>query len=220
MEVTKDGSFASLVDVVVKNPASKKLINAALVGAQEQIDRADLVAQMNDLPTVCTCTQTPQTVISLLLKYGALDELITVDGDEYDGSSDDLKIDETISEDAEITFRVRTTQLGQQLIDHMEAKNAISQLLATRSSYADTFLAVMHYCDIEGGRSMKQIEDFLKQDPETLRVDPQTGFPAVYPAYFTTALEDAGAIVWSDVWTLTPGGKEYVALHGKCWLDN
>lgn len=207
-------SYDKLVSVINENPASKKLVFAALEAAGAQVDRSVLVARLSELPRVRTCMQTPQTVISLMVNYGALNETILVDGIPYEGSLDDLQDDETVLEDAEISYLIETTAMGQRLLEDNAAHTVIARLFTDRPQHAETFLKVLQFCNVEEGRPMKQIEAYLEQDAEALGVNPETGFPAVYPAYFTTALEEAGAMEWDGVWKLTREGKEYVSLQG------
>lgn len=207
-------TYDKLVSVVNENPASKKLVFAALEAAGTQVDRNVLVARLSELPRVRTCMQTPQTVIGLMVTYGALSETILVDGTPYKGSLDDLQDDETVLEDAEVSYLIETTAMGQRLLEDYAPRNVVSRLFADRPQHAKTFLKVLRFCDAEGGQSMKQIKAYLEQDAEALGVNPETGFPAVYPAYFTTALEEAGAMEWNGVWKLTREGKEYVSLQG------
>lgn len=205
-----DSAFAGLADLAHGNPAATRLLLAAIRGARQAVDRAELAACLADVRTPATCTLSPQGAIAALIRHGGLVQTITVDGESYPGDEAALRADDTIADDAVIAFAVQATDAGLRLVRELAPASRIGALLDEKPAYRDALVDLLAFCDTDAGRTRDEIAAFLAQDGDALRVDPATGFPRVYPAFFTGCLETVGALVWDETWRLTEEGEDFL----------
>lgn len=211
MGVSETSSHEELSLAVANNPSIKPTCIAALAHAVERTDREELAAHLASLPKRAAQTQNPSTVIAILVKHGGMTESIEVDGEPYDGTLEDLRADESVPDDARIQYFVQTTENGARLAEELAPASQIARLFAEHPDRAEGLRTVLEFCDAPEGRSRDEIEACLFARPDILGSNPKTGGPNVYPAYFTTALEDAGAMQWNGTWKLTEEGRNFLS---------
>ena len=207
----EDARYAGIVEMVQRNPASRPLYRAALERARTRIDRRELCSMLEDVPKSRTCTQTPQTVVGALVRHGALEETILVDGEPYGGTPEQFRADESITEATKVSYAVATTTAGKRFLEADKPSSRLEALLESKPEHARSLMEVLMFCDCSDGKTRDEIADMLYADGDALMIDPNTGRPSVYPAYFTGELEDAGALTWNGTWKLTREGEEFLA---------
>lgn len=195
------------------NSANRIYYRAALEGARTTVDFDDLAEILRSTPAPATCQVDSRNAITNLINKGGLVQSIFVDDAPYEGTYADLMEDETIPEDALVSYYVDITPEGEALLEETSPASSIASLLASKPDRAASLIAVLDLCAAtdEGARK-SLIEAYFKDHPEQLA----TAKPAVRlsPSYFTCALEDAGALVWNDgAWVATQEGKAALAVH-------
>lgn len=149
----------------------------------------------------------PADTVEFLLAAKALDEEVTVDGEPYDGTLENIQLDLSVDESADVVARMQITEVGQQVLDDYAPAHTVAELLASKPAYHDVFRAVLEACTPDEGCTLPDLESAIEGFPQ-LKPDPQTHQTKVYPQYFIDALETAGAIEWTDSWRITQAGKE------------
>lgn len=204
--------FASMEAIFERNPSIRKLAMAAINGSQSEISFDRLAGRLDQEKKPKTCTQTSRSVISLLVDGGALRQTLYVDGAAYDGTFEDLRDDEGISEDADILYAVQATDEGLQVAAMHAPERALVALFSSKALYVQGFLAVLEGCSQKRGMLRDEINELLERNPSLVPHDPKTGAPLVLPAYFTGELEDSGALVWDGAWRTTAEGEAFLRV--------
>lgn len=198
--------FADLLD---KNPASRGVYRLIVEHAKGAIDREELASFADELPKPATFIQSSQNAITTLVRVGMLAQTVLVNGNVYAGEAEDVMDDESIPEDASISYVVQATQAGCLALEQLAPSREVAALLEAKPQHRMTFCQVMRWCAQAGGKSMRALEALLEGDREALKYDTHTNRPTVYPAYFTSALEGVGALAWdakSATWKTTEAG--------------
>ncbi|MCD8200326.1 MAG: hypothetical protein LUD25_05195 [Coriobacteriaceae bacterium] len=198
-------------DIIEHNPSLKRPLLAvlSLCAEQEISDRGELEERAEEVWSE-TYRQSPSTSIDILIRNGALEEDLLVDGKPYDGTLEDLQLDENVADDASVDDSVRITEGGSYLLSRYEPETAIHELFEERPHYADVYRAGMEACDTPDGLNLPKLEEVLEAFPQ-LQPDPETHQTKVYAQYFIDALESAGAIEWTDAWRTTDAGRAVLA---------
>jgi hypothetical protein len=161
--------------------------------------------------------QTAATLVDILVRNGALTELVLVDGRPYAGSYQDLRLDGGVSEDREVERLVSITARGEDMLDEYSDSNRLARLLREKPHYLTTYINVLNACLIasETGCSRAELEGVIEAQLE--QADPQpkqsSGARRVYPQFFLDSLEQVGGIVWRGSWQITEVGKAAVAAN-------
>ena len=130
-----------------------------------------------------------------------------MDGEPYEGTLEDLQLDENVPDDTTAESRLAITDAGRALLDAYAPEHTLQALLAEKPRYRETFLAALRACASEPGASRADLERAIDAQP-ALSAD---GAQRVYPQYFIDALETAGGIAWTGAWRATDAGKAVVA---------
>ncbi len=195
------------IDLIKHNPLLKKPLLAILGQCQSEQagDRASLeqeaLASWDD-----DWRQSPSACVDILVRNGALEEQVYVDGQPYAGTLEDLQLDADVPDDATAEARVSITQAGQELLDAYAPEATLRALLDEKPAYYDVFAAALEACAAKGGCTRDELEAVINQMPQ-LKPDPETKRTSVYPQYFIDALETAGGISWQGAWHITEVGK-------------
>lgn len=206
---TPDATATQFVKILNDNPAARSLYRALVEHALEPVDRNELAQQAEGFPRPATFVQTIQGALSTLVRVGALEETVLVNNVPYEGTRDELMDDDAISDEDEIAFTVRATEGGRQALELTEPAREIAALFAAKPQHQRAFSQVLNACAEPGGKTGREIDALLEGDRDALKYDARTDCPTVYPAYFTGALEEAGALVWdraAGVWKATAAG--------------
>lgn len=150
-------------------------------------------------------TQTPTTVVDVLLRNEALKERIFVDGEIYKGSLQDIQLDADIAEDAAVEQYISLSETGAEILDEYAGDKKLHQLFAEKPEYVEVFMKALEVCNSEEGSALPTLESELNVLPQ-LAAD-QHGVQQIYPQYFIDSLETAGAITWQGSWHTTEAGR-------------
>ncbi len=195
------------IDVVEHNPRLKAPVACVLglvadgaLYARDEIERSATEAWADSF------TQKPATVIDILVRAGAVSELLTVDGEPYDGTMEDIQLDESISLEAEVSDRIAITDAGRQLSSSIDPTNTLRALFDERPHYKETFKRVLSVCLPQEGASREALEQAIESCGSIISPDGAR----VYPQFFMDALESAGGIAWDGAWRTTDAGRQFV----------
>lgn len=155
--------------------------------------------------------QSPSACVDILVRGGALNEQVLLDGEPYDGTFEDLQFDAAAAEDAAVEARLSVTGEGRELLRAYAPDRTLHALIADKPRYRDVFEAILDACNAERGATREELERLVGDMPPT-QPDPATKQAAVYPQYFIDALESAGGIAWQGMWRTTDAGKAHVAV--------
>lgn len=203
--------LAELRRSVRNNPASRSYYYAALAHAECAVEFDQLAAVVARTPAPATCTVHPKNAVTNLVNKGALEQTITVNGEPYAGSYEDLLHDESIRETDEVTYWVQRSEKGTRLLDELNPRTRAEELLLENPDFAAAYAAVMELC-VGEGVSKTRVEALLRADPQALRIDERTGLETIAPVFYLTNLEDRGALEWSGgLWKTTEAGAAALA---------
>lgn len=199
------------VELIEHNPALKKPAMAVLSACNSQ-----QAASRQQLIDVCSGAwganwrQSPASTIDILTRSKALNEQITVEGEPYDGTLEQLQLDMSVPEDAAWESSIEPTALGRQILADYAASATIAALYESKPHYAEIFDAAIQACAAPEGCKRAGLEAAINAFPQ-LKPDPQTKQTKVFAQYFIDALETAGAICWDGAWKATPEGRSVLA---------
>ena len=203
-------AYEDLVDFIKRNPSYESLIMHALDLVSVYPERDALAQELASFKNK-NCLQTPQQILTLMVKYGALNETLMVDGELYAGTFEDFQEDETIPDDADIAYVLSLTDFGARAQREFGPTAKIAKLFEDDAESVPIYQKLLAFLDTDEGRPKSEIEALLLADNDAVKRNAATNVPTIYPVYYTTALEDAGAIYWNGVWSLTEAGKAFLA---------
>lgn len=200
-----------MIDLIEHNPMFKQPILTLLHLCEEQriTDRAALESAALEAWDE-KWTYSPHVVIDVLVRNGAVTEQVLVNGEPYEGSFEDIQLDESVPDDAEAEARLDVTEIGRELMEGYAPEVTLAALFADRPRYRDHFEAAIKACAVEGGASRMDVEAAINALPQAYS-DPETCRKKVYPQYFIDSLETAGGIAWDGAWHATEAGKAVLA---------
>ncbi|MGN0073510.1 MAG: hypothetical protein ACI36W_06945 [Coriobacteriales bacterium] len=199
------------VELIEHNPALKKPAMAVLHACEngQAVSRQQLI----DLCSASWCKawrQSPASTIDILTRSNALDETITVEGEPYNGTLEQLQLDMSVPEDAAWESSISPTALGEQILADYAPNATITALYESKPQYADVFDAAIQVCAAPEGCTRTELEAAINAFPQ-LKPDPQTQQTKVFAQYFIDALETAGAITWDGAWKASSEGRRALA---------
>ena len=183
------------IDLVEHNPMLKKPVACvlALFAEIETLDRATVEYQAGEAWSE-SYSQAPATVIEILVRNGALVEQLTVDGQPYDGTLEDIQRDESIPLEADVAASI-------------DPDFTMRQLLAARPHYREVFARVLNVCAADAGATRQAVEEAVEAQGNVMSPEGKR----VYPQFFMDALETAGGIEWDGAWRTTDAGRRAIA---------
>lgn len=200
-------------DLIDHNPLLKKPLLAMLALSEQNPDADRRTLERRALATWDDAyPQSPTVALDILVRNGALTEQVLVDGEPYDGTLEDIQMDEAVPDDATAESRVAITTLGREVLAAYAPDATLRALVADKPCYRAAFAAVLEACATADGRSRADLEAALDARPE-LAPDPATQRTRVYPQYFIDALEAAGGIAWDGAWRTTDAGRTLLAAE-------
>lgn len=198
-------------DLIEHNPAFKNSLLSvlALCAQSGSAERATVEQAAWDLWDE-TFHRTPGIAIDVLVRNGALVEQVFADGEPYEGTLEDMQLDESIADDTVAAVLLSITDEGRELLERYAPERTLRELFDTHPAYVDVYEAVLRACSVQGGCSRMSLEARINEFPQ-LKPDLKTNRTKVYPQYFIDALEAAGGIAWSGSWCATDAGKAAVS---------
>lgn len=191
------------IELVEHNPQLKKPVARMLSLAEElaPCDRRDLEKRAAETWDE-SFAQAPGVVADMLVRAGAFIERTFVAGEPYDGTLEDIQLDESIPLDADVEVRLALTDEGRALSREIDPSHMVAALLSGKPHYAHVFSRVIGVCSQGEGASRADVEAAVEAAG---KVRSPKG-DRVYPQYFIDALESAGAIEWDGLWRATDVG--------------
>lgn len=192
--------------LIKHNPLLKKPVMTVLALAEDITDRAALetAAAAAWDPSF---SQTPGAIIDVLVRGGHMAACSFVNGEPYEGTLEDMQLDESVPDDAVAEVRLSLTDEGRALRTAYEPERTVADLLESRPQYDEVFRSVVASCATEAGATLPALEALIAAFPVT----GGTEKTKVYPQYFIDALETAGAITWDGAWRATAAGRSLLA---------
>lgn len=191
------------IELVEHNPQLKKPVARMLSLAEElaPCDRRNLEKRAVETWDE-SFAQAPGVVADMLVRAGAFTEQTFVAGEAYDGTLEDIQLDESIPLDADVEVRLALTDEGRALSREIDPAHMVAALLSEKPHYAHIFSRVIGVCAQGEGASRAALEAAI-EEAGTVR-SPKG--ERVYPQFFIDALESAGAIEWDGAWRATDAG--------------
>ena len=203
-----EGRFVDLYRSISENPANRFYYQAALAAAIEPIDFDELAVKLQKMSIPKTCTVYPKNALTNLVARGGLVMTIEVDGVPYEGSVEDLRNDESLSDDAIVIYYVQTTEEGKELLSVISPQTKIKTLYEEEPEWAEIYSLVIKACSTDEGASKDDLYHQLEAHPSNpCKVD-ERGVAACSATYYISKLEDADALVWDGRWHATKEAKE------------
>lgn len=193
------------IDVVEHNPRLKAPVACmlGLLSDRDPHERGELecaaVKAWSD-----SFVQEPATVIDVLVRAGAVVEELTVDGEAYDGTLEDIQLDESIPLEAEVSDSITITDEGCCLSASLDPAYTLRELFSERPHYQEIFRRVLSACLSQEGASREALERVIEAQGDVTSPEGKR----VYPQFFMDALESAGGISWDGVWHITDAGRK------------
>ena len=196
-------------NVIKHNPMLKQPIMLLLQLASKTSDARELetMALQQWEPSF---SQSPATVMDVLKRAGALEITTFMNGEPYAGTLDDMQLDESVPDDAEVSVQVQVTETGAELLAAYAPEHTLAQLFEEKPHYAEVFTGVLRQAAAPGGATREALEAVVDASPVS-KPDAVTGQTKVYPQYFIDALETAGGIRWDGAWRATEAGTALLA---------
>ena len=192
-------------DIIKHNSMLKEPILTVLALAEEAGDRATLEATALQVwkPSF---SQAPAAVIDTLVRHGFLSQQSYVNGEPYEGTLEDMQLDESVPDDAVAEVRLAVTEVGRALAAAYDPASTLASLFGERPRYADVFSAILDAASADEGASREAIEAIVEAAAPTAAHGKK-----VYPQYFLDALACAGGIAWDGAWRTTDAGRATTA---------
>ncbi len=197
------------IDLVEHNPRLKAPVACVLglLADGEARGRAELEEVAAEAWS-SSFSQKPAVVIDMLVRAGAVSESLSVDGEAYEGSLEDIQLDESIPLESDVSDVVVITEAGRELASSIDPATTLRALFAQRPHYETVFKGVLAACLAEEGATREALEQAVEAGGAV--ISPEGG--RVYPQFFMDALESAGGIVWDGAWHATEAGRQVISV--------
>lgn len=194
--------LASLFD---RNPAYSALYAEIIRACDNQLPEQEAANIAESLKSSVSQTQGGASIVATLVRRGALERTILVNGDAYEGSVEELQADESLPDDAAIEFLVQATFAGIDAAETYRAESSPAALFAADPLHAEGYRIVLSECSDGEGRSTAQLQDALIAGG-IIKPGMQSS-QELHASYFTSKLEKHGALVWDRKrWRMTAEG--------------
>lgn len=195
-------------DLIIHNPAFRRPACEVVEFCERERSLDEIVAFMSSAAWPKTFVMAPDAFVSMLEGCGCLSLRIYVDGVLYEGNLDDLSDDESLGDEATVTYAYEATRAGRHMAERMRKRFSISATVESDKGLSATFLRVLELCQGESGQSSRQIDAALRAEG-LLPLD-RSGLPRIFTTYFIDALEQCRALSWQSTWKTTSEGRSYL----------
>lgn len=188
-----------------RNPAYGPVFTAAIDACKTRISEAIAAALIESAKTAPNQTQSGAALVATLVNCGGLNRIITVNGEEYAGTMEEMQNDETLPDNITVEYFVESTPAGFDAVAAYEDSISLKTLFAERPQYVPGYTMVLTLCAEPEGKTTNQLQEALLAagvlKPGVL------GQQELHTSYFTSKLETSGALVWDRTcWRTTPKG--------------
>ncbi len=186
-------------------PAVAAMLSACSANRQETVSLVQSVeAQL--APAGRMPIQPLSSIIEMLVRAGALEEVLEIDGVPYEGTLEDAFNDENISDESESLIYESITEVGRLVASQISPAARTSELFEVEAKFLGGFKVVLSECNCEQGKSTKELEEALDAKGFLYRNE-RTNIPSVYPSMYANMLKDADCIAWNHAWITTDAGR-------------
>lgn len=198
-------TMVGLEQLFDRNPAYVRTYADVILFCERELLERDAAEFASKCAGSVFQTQSGESIIATLIKRGALERRIAVDGFTYEGTLNDLQSDDSIEADSSIEYFVQSTDAGMEFAGSFGESTSVSALFSEFPQHVDGFTEVIRACDVPEGKTTKDIQEALIAAG---LVGPGSGSPSdLHASYFTSKLERFGALVWRQKrWHATQEG--------------
>ena len=202
-------AFASVYSLLDRDISYRTLYLDAIEHCTEEIDEFEAAEWLDDRRDAAAQVQDGGSLIATLIRRGALDRIILVDGVPYAGTLEDLYADESLPDEAQSICRVKATAAGLDAAASWRGILSPAALFAENPQFVPGYRAVLAACADEP-RSTAEIKEAL--NAAGIHIMDAESRQEVHASYFTNALQTHGALAWDRKrWGITPAGAALIA---------
>ena len=200
-------SVVALDIILGKEPANEGLYASALEFCEKQVSEREAADYVETQKTGVNQVQSGESIIAVLIRRGGLDRIITVDGEPYGGTLQEVQEDDSIPDDAIIETYVQTTQAGHDVARAFRESNSMQALFMKFPRFVPGFIVVLEQCCDEEGKTTNELQEALIN--AGIIGPGNTQSQEIHASYFTSKLERYSALVWDRKrWHTTDKGRE------------
>lgn len=144
--------------------------------------------------------------VALLRDQGLLSMTVYVDGECYEGTLDDLRDDESVSDEAVVSYGFTVTDEGRDAALAIAPKGRLATLFEADEADNPVYCRILVLADQPTGVAKAELEKTLLSEG-LIPIDERTGLPSIFPSYYIDNLERAGGLVWESTWKTTDEGR-------------
>lgn len=209
MEASHDAE-ERICSVIEGNPAYRELYIALIDYCAEErtLEEAQAFCEAHRISPMQVLGAS--ALVDVMVRAGALELAVLVDGRPYEGTLADLQADEAVPEDAAVTQFVRATPAGRAATASMAEERSFARLTAACPGREPAFRAVLGWCAEGDGATTRRLQELLKE-ADLLETEAARGIDGLHASYFTGALESVGALAWNGkAWVATAKGQSLI----------
>lgn len=199
---SEEGS-ARVSRVLEDNPAYRFLYEALIEYCAEERLLEDALVFCATHRTSHAQILSDAAMVDALVRCGALDRRLLVNGEPYEGSLEGLQADVSVPEDATVAVCLQAADDGLAAARVQSGARSVERLVAEAPQREKGFRAVLAWCSDDSGKTTRQLQELLKE-ADLLETEEARGIDGLHASYFTGALEAVGALAW----------------NGKAWVAN
>ena len=188
-----DGVLETL-RVIDSNPAYRHVFLSVLDYCREERDEEEVIAYTEAAKTAQNQIQKAASIVDTLVDCGALERKLFLDEVQYEGTFEELQVDETISDDAVLTSSLTSTEHALTALAQKQEEYSLERVIAPCPHRADAFLMVLELCSGEGS-STRELQAALKENG--MLETEERGIDMLHASYFTGTLDSIGALAWN-----------------------
>jgi hypothetical protein len=205
---TFDDQVARITQAVLQNPLHRELLYKVLEYCCETRMLQDVEDRIASYPEFPEAHQSQYILITYLVKAGGL-ELSEIDAEGAMITSEQKEgLSENEVDDLVADFAFKTTEAGLAVVEKLNPRVRLEELLGVVPEYYDTYLEVLEF--LQQKHSTAEIDTLLRGRP-VLLVQRDPGDRPIQSSVFIDMLERAGGIAWEEGWYVTPEGRELLA---------
>ncbi|SEO53615.1 hypothetical protein [Denitrobacterium detoxificans] len=181
--------FAEVCSHLSLNRSNTLPMCACMNACRESVSYREVEVALADEPVMNMSTQTPHTLLRILIDAGAIDATPIYEED-VDPEAEDARA---------YDYELVTSEAGLRALEQYDPCARFAQLIEEEpEGYADAYRIVLDTCREAVG--LPAIETALSGHPALY--SPKT----VFAGYFVSKLETVGGIVWDGAWRTTEEG--------------
>jgi hypothetical protein len=211
-EMSFEQRYERLKNYVFSHPSHREINYKILRDCREPQAINELEERIEKYPEFKSARQSQYFLIMWLAQHEGLTELEL----DKDGTVVSLEQKEGLTEDEiddlVVTYAYKTTEAGLVIVDEMNPKHRLMELLEIVPEHYDTYIEVLEF--LEEPRGFAKVDSLLRGRNVLMVGRDQLDQP-MQPSVFVDRLERAGGIFWDEGWMITPEGKELLETIKK-----